>query len=712
MRIYAMTATFGKLEHRTLALEPGLNIIEAPNEWGKSTWCAFLINMLYGIDTRIRTTGTALADKERYAPWSGSPMGGRIDLNWDGRDITIERSSKGRVIFGNFRAYETQTGLDVPELNGLNCGQMLLGVERPVFVRAGFLRQNDLPVTQDDSLRRRLNNLVTTGDESGAGDQLGERLRDLKNKCRHNRTGLLPQAEMERDQLKNQLSNLHNLQNQEAQLRQQQSYLESVMADLENHAAALRYEASLEAARQVELAREQVESAKLRLETMMSLCRTLPSREDAQRKLTQAAPLQAQQMALREEARSLPAEPQEPDAPPCFRGLTALEAARQAEEDTRKNQELEYARRRSGILYGAAAGFALALMAVGWLLKLLVPMSAAAGLVLLAGMTVGYYRAKGIRRKILALYDRYPGMAINTWSVEAAKYAEAQKSYEEKQAAYRENHLSYVTRKEALEANIRVLTGGEDLETAQSRWAQTVADWDALADARRDLEQKDSHANVLASMVRTVDPPKRPDTLTYSEADTARLLADGQFRQRQLHTQLGQCQGQAEVLGSEDRIRSRLDALNRRIERLEDTYYALEMAQDALRDATNSLQRRFAPRISKRAQELFGRLTAERYQRLALGEDLSLSVSARDEDTLHGAQWRSDGTADQLYLALRLAVAEELTPDAPLVLDDAFVRFDQARLEAAMEILKEEARDKQVIVFTCQHREKKWEENQ
>ena len=45
-----MTATFGKLEHRTLTLQPGLNIIEAPNEWGKSTWCAFLENMLYGTD--------------------------------------------------------------------------------------------------------------------------------------------------------------------------------------------------------------------------------------------------------------------------------------------------------------------------------------------------------------------------------------------------------------------------------------------------------------------------------------------------------------------------------------------------------------------------------------------------------------------------------------------------------------------------------------
>ena len=52
MKIYSMTATFGKLEHATLTLKPGLNVIHAPNEWGKSTWCAFIAAMLYGIDTR------------------------------------------------------------------------------------------------------------------------------------------------------------------------------------------------------------------------------------------------------------------------------------------------------------------------------------------------------------------------------------------------------------------------------------------------------------------------------------------------------------------------------------------------------------------------------------------------------------------------------------------------------------------------------------
>ena len=214
MKILTMTATFGKLEHQVLTLEPGLNIIDAPNEWGKTTWCAFLTAMFYGLDTRERSTKTSLADKERYLPWSGSPMSGRIELEWQGRGITIERRTKGRTPMGEFRAYETETGVTVPELTAANCGQTLLGVERSVFLRTGFLRSTDMPVTMNEELRSRLNALVTTGDDSGMAEELGEKLRELKNRCRYNRSGLIPQTQSRRDALEQQLREYEVLQQQ------------------------------------------------------------------------------------------------------------------------------------------------------------------------------------------------------------------------------------------------------------------------------------------------------------------------------------------------------------------------------------------------------------------------------------------------------------------------------------------------------------------
>ena len=146
---------------------------------------------------------------------------------------------------------------------------------------------------------------------------------------------------------------------------------------------------------------------------------------------------------------------------------------------------------------------------------------------------------------------------------------------------------------------------------------------------------------------------------------------------------------------------------NARIAALEETYSALEIAMNTLAAASTELQRRFAPRISKRAQELFSQLTGGRYDRLSLAEDLTVHAGATGETTLHSALWRSEGTTDQLYLALRLAVSQELTPEAPFILDDALVRFDDTRLSQALAILEETAKDRQVILFTCQDREKR-----
>ena len=68
MIIRKMTACFGMLDNRTLELEPGLNIICAPNESGKSTWCAFIRAMLYGVSSSQREKNGVKPDKLRYAP--------------------------------------------------------------------------------------------------------------------------------------------------------------------------------------------------------------------------------------------------------------------------------------------------------------------------------------------------------------------------------------------------------------------------------------------------------------------------------------------------------------------------------------------------------------------------------------------------------------------------------------------------------------------
>lgn len=701
MKIYSMTATFGKLEHARLDLKSGLNVLCAPNEWGKSTWCAFLIAMLYGLDTRAKTTRTALAEKERFAPWSGSPMEGRIDLNWNGRDITIERSTRGRVPLGVFRAYETDSGAEVPELTADNCGQLLLGVEQSVFRRTGFIRLSDLPVTQDEALRNRLNALVTTGDESGDAVRLAQELRNLKNKVRYNRSGLLPQAIAQRESLAAKEQELSNLTLQIQSAQQEITRTGEALKELENHKTAIAYEAALSDQRRVAEASETQEKAAQRLQKLESACEKLPNAEHAQEQYTQVRDLTQRWASAQNQARTAPDEPIPPETHPAFADMDGEDALFAAEQDAR-----EFARHQGKIWF---ALWILGLMLFGvfgvffWLENYIY--AAAAGgsgfMLLLAGMVLRSVH----HRAAQAIIDKYGQPEPSQWYAMARTHGAALHNYNVAKATHKARMDALNRQTELLRKQQDALCKGQSPETVLQYWQHITKLWEALENARRDAAAAQNHLDDVTAMARHCVPPEAPDRLTLSPAETDSQVFHVREQRQHLYNRLAQLQSRAEALGSAQQIRRDLDTAARRVQKLEDTYAALTIAQETLADATAELQKRFAPRITSRAQELLHGLTEGRYDRLVISDDFTLRAGAIQEDTLHEALWRSDGTVDQLYLALRLAVSEELSPEAPLILDDALVRFDDRRMKAAMDILEEIAKDKQILLFTCQQRE-------
>jgi len=702
VKIYKMTATFGKLEHQTLELKPGLNVITAPNEWGKSTWCAFLTAMLYGIDTRAKSTKTALADKERYLPWSGAPMSGRIDLNWNGRDITIERNTKGRVPMGEFKAYETRTGIPVPELKADNCGAMLLGVEQSVYRRAGFIRHADLPVTQDEALRRRLNALVTTGDENNTADRLGEKLKELKNRCRYNRTGLLPQAESERDGLQTRLTEWENLDQQCKLLQSRIEDLTDWIFRLENHRQTMEYAAQQETARRLEEARSVLKAAGEELERMERICAEQPSLETARQQLQQLQAFREQWSDLQTRLQQMPLEPPEPQAPAPFTGMRPEEARKMARQDA----ETFVAVSKTGMPKLLILMGILGLAAAGALVYLRsYPFAAVSGLAAAASLVWGIWELISLKKKRKALLTKYGDADYGRWASPIVEYERVLRKYVVVKNHFDDKKARLEQEEKELLSVRQVLCGEEAPETLLSRWTQVRENWEACFAARREHARAESHRDALQALIRPVEKPSAPDTLTQSEKETTRLLTECTLEQQRLQNRMGQYQGRMEALGSHEVLSGQLALKIKRIRRLEEEYAALSIAQETFAKAKEELQRRFAPRITRRARTLLSEMTGGRYNFVVMGTDFSLQTRAGEEDILREAAWRSDGTMDQLYLALRLAVAEELTPEAPLVLDDVLVRFDNERTRAAVALLKQLAKSRQIILFTCQGRE-------
>ena len=225
MKINKLTASFGKLQNETLRFHEGLNIIYAPNESGKSTWCAFIRAMLYGVDSAERSRAGYLPDKLKYVPWSGAPMEGTMEVTADSCDITLTRSTRSKgAPMKEFSATYTGSSVPVENMNGSNAGELLTGVTKDVFRRSAFIEQGNVGVKGSPELEKRIAAIVSTGEEQTSYTEADERLRAWQRKRRWNRRGLLPDLEGQMDDVKHMLdemeSSVDRLEVLEQELRQ------------------------------------------------------------------------------------------------------------------------------------------------------------------------------------------------------------------------------------------------------------------------------------------------------------------------------------------------------------------------------------------------------------------------------------------------------------------------------------------------------------
>ena len=602
MEFLHLNATYGRLEQQELHLRPGLNVICAPNESGKSTWSSFIRTMLYGLPSRDRGP---LADKNRYAPWSGAAMQGRMDVLADGRACTLLRSTRRAVApMGEFSCTYTGTAAPVEGITALNAGEQLLGVPRDVFERSAFIGQNALAVEQSAELERRIAALITTGEEDAA------------------------------------------------------------LTLLEGQAAALAGD-------------------------MTALAGQRAAAEETRR--------------TAEEARAAwEAHPLYPDDPP------ALE------------------RRAAAISPGKAPSFLLTiadalLLAICAVLTVLFRDASPQrwiflGMaVLAAGLTAFsvYLRRRAIRESHALAQRQRDDLAQQTAAYLPLRDSAAQTAEAAQQAAARlsGSEESCRARLTALLAQAhRFAPGIADLSGVQSALTEARRRRSALTAAAQQAREAALYRNALRAQLSEEElaQPAVPAAAVLS-GNAASELAQTQEALAAARSRYDTLLGRIRALDSGSDLADQLAQKQEELTRLQQEYDAIALAMTALEQANTILETRFSPALGARAAEIFSALTGGKYDKVLLSRDLTLSAEAAGDPMSRSIQLLSQGAADQLYLAVRLAICDMVLPaekHVPLILDDALVSFDDTRLRAALDYLLAESAQRQILLFTCQGRER------
>ena len=403
--------------------------------------------------------------------------------------------------------------------------------------------------------------------------------------------------------------------------------------------------------------------------------------------------------------------------------MTPDQAWEQASEDAQAAGEVP---RCGGLYAGGAVALVLAagslVLAVAGVLPALWMGGAACGVLAVAG--VGLFVSAALRKKragalAAELLERYEAEDPQAILTRASAYREAcvvagqaAKQREEAQQAL-DALLAQdeQTRKALLELVHPFAPTVKDTFGVSAAISRALQLEEKLATARVKLEGAEQLA---ASLPRpepvAADPGVEP---RFDPAETAARLNAAEGELSRLRSGLAMAQGELNTLGDPAERELRREEAKEELEARQTEYAALETALKALDAAHAGLQARFSPALNHLAGDYLAKLTGGKYDKVSLTRQFEALAEEAGGLQPRRALALSQGTADQLYLAVRLAACKLVLPQeepCPLVLDDALANFDDSRMALALACLEELGEERQILLFTCHSRERAWQE--
>jgi uncharacterized protein YhaN len=251
------------------------------------------------------------------------------------------------------------------------------------------------------------------------------------------------------------------------------------------------------------------------------------------------------------------------------------------------------------------------------------------------------------------------------------------------------------------------LAGARAAAARRSELAQAIAALDARILGEEERASR-ARADVRGLLERfDLAEGGTHEDLRLLHAAAVREETDATVAYDDLAAEMNQVEGRLEKERREHRSASlQLDEAAQ-VERLTDAidrYIVRATAARLLADTQERYERERQPEVVRTAGRLFSTITGGRYT----GLNVPLGDGRIEAFDTHAAAYTSDilsrGTAEQLYLAIRLGLIGQLGEvgrGLPVLMDDVFVNFDDDRKRGAAEAVAEVAEQRQIVFFTC-----------
>ena len=133
---------------------------------------------------------------------------------------------------------------------------------------------------------------------------------------------------------------------------------------------------------------------------------------------------------------------------------------------------------------------------------------------------------------------------------------------------------------------------------------------------------------------------------------------------------------------------------------------SMNLVKEILMNSYEKMQNSVSPKLTEELSRNISEITNGKYNKVKFNDEQGMIVEVENGDYI-SAERLSSGTIDQLYLSLRLAILDSMAEEKiPIILDEAFSHFDDIRLRNILNYINQKFEDRQLIIFTCNEREK------
>ena len=675
---------YGNIENKDINLEEGINIIHGANESGKSTLLNYIISIFYGISRN--KDGKALSDYEKYKPWNSNEFSGRISYkleNGEKYEIFRDFNKKNPKIY-NDKLEDISDRFETDKKDGSKFFIEQMGIDKQMYLSTVVSTQEEVRLNEKNQnmLIQKIANLAGTGEDNVSYKKALIKLQEkIRDEIGTNKTSQKPINIIEKEivEINNKIVETEKYRNRKYEIDAEKEQILSELKELEQQKQILQ---------ELQNSMKSEEETKNRLEIREK------NRKDNIAKINELTNQKNTINAESERVQSAKNHLQD-----IIKGhkenIEKLNS--EIEKIANEKEETQEKEKPSISFIIITVVLAIALICSIILIKNYI-VSGILGVAIIANI-VFYVINK------------------NKQKVNKAKLRE--KINQEKQ--YKREKLE--NQKQQIIANVN--TTEKELEKQEEEEKQVNSELSMLKGQiilleknnekiTEEIEQdnkaikEESNKNKQQIIEKYKD--KNINDLLYINdyqnyiSKIEETINNNRIRIKGLEIEYNTIVPQLDEMVV---LEEKREADKEKLAELREKESIINIAIENLMDAYEEMKTTITPKFTKNLSESIQKISSNKYNKVTINDENGMIIANNRGEYVEVIKL-STGTTDQLYLALRLSMIDELSKEnLPIILDESFAYSDNNRLKNMLQYLTSDLNNHQTIIFTCTDREQK-----